>query len=307
MSKPKEIHSFECCEVLYTLEHVPGEQGHGGDVWRIMARSILKPAQPARQLEIFTDGDIAENEYWASVVAAYGWMRIAPGQLAIARRELGSNAASAVSLENIELADTLFIPIIFHDLEEVKRRVLNGYDVNTVIAICPDRTFTPLHVAAACFRSRSAHKTTERMQTLLMRYLISNGADVHARIHKGLTPLHSVAFAETVTLLLDHGADLHARSNSGNTPLHYAYNVDVAAVLLDHGADLLARDDDGLTAEELFKRRAADTSEEDWRASYLEVHQFLKSKRERQELVDIAKQTRPKTATPGSAGKRSAL
>jgi len=77
--------------------------------------------------------------------------------------------------------------------------------------------------------------------------------------------------------------------------------------LLDHGADLLARDDDGLTAEELFKRRAADTSEEDWRASYLEVHQFLKSKRERQELVDIAKQTRPKTATPGSAGKRSAL
>jgi len=107
--------------------------------------------------------------------------------------------------------------------------------------------------------------------------------------------------------LIDTGADPHARNTLGNTPLHVVKSAKAAELLLDHGADLHARNNNGLTAEDLFKKRATETSEEDMRANYLEIHQFLKSRRERQELLDIAKQTRQKTHMPGSADKRRAL
>lgn len=341
MNSPIEIDSFEHGEVRYIFEHAPGQQSGRGDRWRIMAKWINKPNQPARQLKIFTDGAIAEEDFMDSVISACRWSRVAFALLVHANVELGSSDMSTASRGKVELTDTLIVPTLFHDLEEVKRRVQNGYDVNTELIFrgaSRSYSFTPLHFAA---KGHQHYHGQQLIQTppapLIMGYLIACGADVHARSCTGLTPLHEAMSAEAARLLLDHGADvsstsingdtplhyadnaaiatvllehgadLHARNNNGQTPLHYSKNATVAALMLDHGADLLTRDNDGLIAEDLFKKRATETSKEDRRANYLLVHQFLKSRRERQELLDIAKQTRQKTDMIGSADKRRAF
>ena len=103
----------------------------------------------------------------------------------------------------------------------------------------------------------------------IVEFLIAAGADIHARNHKGETPLHrAVARASRrdkygdglaiVSLLLAAGADVNARAERfGETPLHKAAlhhtephgrGPSVAEALLAAGADVNAKDDDGWTS-----------------------------------------------------------
>jgi len=87
-------------------------------------------------------------------------------------------------------------------------------------------------------------------------YLISNGADVHAKNNRGVTPLFCVLNEVMVRLLLSAGADVNARDTSsgfrrGFTPLHWVIlfpsKIDAAKALIDGGADVNAKGNNGTT------------------------------------------------------------
>src|SRR5438445_7553984 len=77
--------------------------------------------------------------------------------------------------------------------------------------------------------------------------LLAHGADVNAKDHDGMTPLHTAvekSFVVVMELLLNHGADVNARMrHDGMIALLFAvmgyYDAkDKAALLLNHGADV---------------------------------------------------------------------
>lgn len=77
--------------------------------------------------------------------------------------------------------------------------------------------------------------------------LLKRGAAVHAKTHKGETPMHWAAFVgqtEFARLLLDRGADIESRNKQSATPLHIAVHYKMhacAKMLLDRGADPAAK------------------------------------------------------------------
>jgi ankyrin repeat protein len=85
----------------------------------------------------------------------------------------------------------------------------------------------------------------------LVRYLLSRGADAHARLETGNTPLHLVVQSkskdkiELLELLLSapYSADINAATNEGSAALHMVCDsidpaeTDVVKLLLDHDAD----------------------------------------------------------------------
>ena len=98
----------------------------------------------------------------------------------------------------------------------------------------------------------------------ILKYLVSNGADVNARCHIDTwTPLHHVVTrgldfdsvkdgfsVELVNYLVSNGADVNARClRNGATPLHYAvdigYNIEIIKCLVSNGADVNARTERG--------------------------------------------------------------
>ena len=82
----------------------------------------------------------------------------------------------------------------------------------------------------------------------IAKFLIENGADVHAKNIHGSTPLHWWAdHPEVAALLIENGADIRAKSENGWTPLHSADHPGVAALLIENGADVHAKDDNGNT------------------------------------------------------------
>ena len=98
----------------------------------------------------------------------------------------------------------------------------------------------------ACYRSDNIH---------LIRYLIENGADIHAATEDGVTPLHEAVCRlrseALIELLLEKGAQVNTCSkSSGITPLMEAArqgNLFIADLLLKAGALLNARDSMGWT------------------------------------------------------------
>lgn len=88
------------------------------------------------------------------------------------------------------------------------------------------------------------------------KFLVEQGADIHARCPSGLTAFHylvkfpglSIMFAK---LFLDRGADVNSQDKTGRTPLHHAVLVgdrEVLEFLLGYCADINRNDTDGLTA-----------------------------------------------------------
>jgi ankyrin repeat protein len=114
---------------------------------------------------------------------------------------------------------------------------------------------TALHIAAAAYR------------LLIVRQLITLGADVGARNRRGAQPLHYAADGipgsphwdpdaqgATVTCLIQAGTDPNTTDKSGVTPLHRAVRTRSAAAvlaLLDGGADAGRKNRTGSTPMQL--------------------------------------------------------
>jgi ankyrin repeat protein len=94
------------------------------------------------------------------------------------------------------------------------------------------------------------HLASRATMPELVALLIDKGADVHARIPTGDTPIHWAARAgasdrdnaeATILVLLEHGADINARNNRGDRPIDYAIRTNNQAwlsVMRSHGATL---------------------------------------------------------------------
>ena len=69
----------------------------------------------------------------------------------------------------------------------------------------------------------------------VLKFLVSHGADIHAKNGYGNTPLHAAAVSnmnvEVAKFLVDSGADMDAKDNYGNTPLDLAKREDHAEVV----------------------------------------------------------------------------
>jgi ankyrin repeat protein/Tfp pilus assembly protein PilF len=76
----------------------------------------------------------------------------------------------------------------------------------------------------------------------IVKFLISKGADVHAKNSKGWTPLYTVKKADIAKLLISAGAEVNAKDIIGFTPLHIVRNSDIAKLLISTGADVNAKD-----------------------------------------------------------------
>ena len=132
------------------------------------------------------------------------------------------------------------------DLELVKKIVtLHPHIVN-----CRDldgRHSTPLHFAAGYNRVG------------VVEYLLSNGADVHAKDKGGLVPLHnacSYGHYEVTELLVKHGATVNVSDLWKFTPLHEAAakgKYEIVKLLLKHGADATKKNRDGHSPLDLVK------------------------------------------------------
>jgi ankyrin repeat protein len=104
------------------------------------------------------------------------------------------------------------------DLEEVKRLVTNGANVNAANKYGT----TPLHVAA------------DSGQAAIVEFLVANGANVNAANKCGNIPLHWAAGhgrAAIVEYLVNQGADVSAVNKVGSTALHVAAMNGHAAIV----------------------------------------------------------------------------
>ena len=100
--------------------------------------------------------------------------------------------------------------VLNKDLIEVQRliywKINNINGTNTYLQ-------TPLHLAV-----QYEHNN-------IIKYLIDNGANIHAKDQNGLTPLHIAAMkgdSETASALIKAGADKEANDNHNRTPTHWA-------------------------------------------------------------------------------------
>ncbi|KAI9893551.1 MAG: hypothetical protein M1814_006347 [Vezdaea aestivalis] len=98
------------------------------------------------------------------------------------------------------------------------------------------------------------HEAASRGHEAIIKLLLENGADIHAKSDYGETALHkatSRGHEAIIKLLLENGADIHAKSDYGETALHKATSRGHEAIiklLLENGADIHAKDDIGETA-----------------------------------------------------------
>ncbi len=83
--------------------------------------------------------------------------------------------------------------------------------------------------------------------SVLLKLLISEGADLNRSDKDGVTPLHIAAgqvHVECAKLLAAHGAALNAVDRFGRTPLHFAVrsgNLEIVQFLLRSGAQARVR------------------------------------------------------------------
>ncbi len=160
-------------------------------------------------------------------------------------------------------------PTLKNNIDEVKRLIRDGVDVNGKFNIGPNRGLTPLilavkwgkadigkllidagadlnvtmdgltllHIATLCINDNEAKAVTE--------LLIAKGLDVNAKATaegKGTTPLHAAAGKGHVAMaevLIKNGAEVNARSQySGSTPLDVAISKkheEMVDLLRKHG------------------------------------------------------------------------
>jgi ankyrin repeat protein len=162
----------------------------------------------------------------------------------------------AVSIQSAprQKAQDFLVPILGGDINEVRRLINAGADVNGKFNFGATGDIPPLFLA------------TMLGQTEICKILIDAGADVHVII-QGMTLLHNVAlssgdYKEIAELLIVKGLDVNAKATYREardaTPLHVAAgkgNISIAALLIKNGAEVNARVPyNGLTALHLAAR-----------------------------------------------------
>lgn len=103
----------------------------------------------------------------------------------------------------------------------------------------------PLHIAVS-------HRwwQTERDRILIIKRLLSHGADVESKHNGGRPVLHAAVHAglDVLQILIGSGADIHATDDHGNSILHTAIECDdshVAKACIEFGADVNASNEKG--------------------------------------------------------------
>lgn len=140
------------------------------------------------------------------------------------------------------------------DLDEIEAMVSAEPELaNAVFA----EGSTPLHLATLC-----NHKE-------IVKFLISNGADVNVKDDNGYTPIFGAVFdyeagdrSETVKMLIAYGADVNATDTGGLTPLHNAAmngKRQMIELLLANKADPNVKSASGITAAQF----AAEANQQD--------------------------------------------
>jgi ankyrin repeat protein len=125
--------------------------------------------------------------------------------------------------------DTLHIASSNDDIENVKKLIENGKDVNSYNI----NGNTPLH--EACINGH----------TNVIKFLISIGAKINAKNHYSRdTPLHKAVqnnHIDSVKILLEANAEVHNLDVCRKSALYTAYynkRIDIANLLLEKGARL---------------------------------------------------------------------
>ena len=148
--------------------------------------------------------------------------------------------AGFVQSATSQKATELMAPILGNDVENVKKLIRGGADVNEKFNFGATGKITALFLAVMLGR------------TEICNVLIDSGADVHI-IVQGMTLLHNVALSSgdyegTAALLIAKGLDVNAKATYGDakdaTPLHIAAgkgNVSVARLLIQNGAEVNAK------------------------------------------------------------------
>ena len=144
------------------------------------------------------------------------------------------------AVASVEYSSPLLQAVSIDDVEEFKKFIANGEDVN--FKDKDNGGVTALFLAVA-------NGNYEIAETLL-----NLGAKVNARDENKRTPLMYLdddAPAELVLLLIKHGAKVNLTDEEKNTALILAAEWDkpeILQILIDHGADVNARNAEGQTA-----------------------------------------------------------
>ncbi len=137
--------------------------------------------------------------------------------------------AGILILSSHAISATIFEAIQNNDLEEVTTLVKNDPDI---LIERNDQYCDPLTVAAIVG------------DLVIMKYLISQGADISTLDREGSNLLHNAAangHLDVVKYLVDHGFDINTEDANGNTAILFASgfdNLELIQYLVDNGASL---------------------------------------------------------------------
>eukprot|EP00734_Pompholyxophrys_sp_LG126_P000168 Pompholyxophrys_sp_v1_NODE_27_length_3750_cov_2.904465.p3 type:complete len:267 gc:universal NODE_27_length_3750_cov_2.904465:164-964(+) len=142
------------------------------------------------------------------------------------------------SLQAMDHPGLLICAAINEDLEEIRRLLERGTDINHVIT----------------WENTALHCVAIKGNLAIAKLLIEKGADPKRKNINGETALHCAAVSghpDLVQLFLEKGADITQLSTSDNTALHLAARRGHHAViklLLEHGASATTRNNEDKTA-----------------------------------------------------------
>lgn len=164
--------------------------------------------------------------------------------------------ACSDNLRNSEGKTPLYLAAEKGDLQEVRRLVEEGADINSSNLHLDDGSpltrWIPSDRFAAGFRP--LHIAVEKGHLEVVKYLLVNDADVNVRTQEGQTPLFMAAATsegtELAKLLADKGAEIDPVDQDGVTPLSVAAraaHLSTVQLLLSKGALVDRPDHEGRT------------------------------------------------------------